>query len=99
MTVQLLRQRQADLKAARVARPRRDDGVAAVQPRDLANERKTETHAAGVSAEAVERREHPLALGFRNAGAVVHDLEDGAIAVAADRDAQGRQAVVAGVVE
>ena len=34
--------------------------------------------------EPVERREHPLAFGLRHAGAGVHDLEHGAIALAAD---------------
>src|SRR5437763_15866113 len=88
------RQRQADLEATRVARPRRDDRVAAMQPRNLPDQRETKTHAPGISAEAMERRKHPLALGFRNAGAIVHDLQDGAVALAADRDAKRRPAIM-----
>ena len=40
--------------------------LAAMEPRNLPDQSETEAHAAGISAQPMERRKHPLALGFRN---------------------------------
>jgi len=49
-----------------MARLRGDDRVAAMEPRDLPDQRKPKAHAPGIAAQPMERREHPLALGFRS---------------------------------
>ena len=67
-------------------RTRRDHRIAAMHARDLAHQREPEAGALGVVAEPVERREHALAFGFRNAAPVIHNIDDGRAFRPAARD-------------
>src|SRR5262249_23630818 len=72
----LSRRRQADPQRAGLVRPWRDGRVAAVETGDLPYQGETEPGALAVAAGAMERGENLVALGFRDAGAAVGDLED-----------------------
>ena len=67
--------RQGHAQAARLPGPRRHDSIAAVQPRDLPHQRESEAGALAFAADAVERREHLVALPFRDPRAAVSELD------------------------
>src|SRR5262249_59600663 len=82
--------RESDPEAARDTR--RHDGVAAVQARDLAHQRETETGAGRIVAEPVKRRKHALALALGHPLSAVRHVKHRECAGAADRHAPWRRA-------
>src|SRR5690242_21820105 len=96
-----LRRRQVDPKAAAAALCRKADHRPAVAAGDVAHQRQPEAAAAAGLARgrrAVERLEDALALGGRDAWAVIADVEDRARTLANDRQLDRAVAGVAACV-
>lgn len=90
---------QRNPKAARCAGARRDHRVAAVQARDLPYQSEAEPRSRRVRADPVERKEHPLALGFWNAFTDIRDTQYGEFMLRPHLDPHRKFAVATSILE